>query len=48
MRSGLRFCEKLAVIDAHAAGQTEPVQVQRVGPWQSTKSEWDQRTVQSR
>src|ERR1017187_7743884 len=32
MRSGLRFCEKLAVIDAHAAGQTEPVQVRRVGP----------------
>jgi hypothetical protein len=32
MRSGLRFCEKLAVIDAHAAGQTEPVQVPRVGP----------------
>ena len=32
MRSGLRFCEKLAFIDAHAAGQTEPVQVQRVGP----------------
>ncbi|HEX7508653.1 MAG TPA: IS1634 family transposase, partial [Polyangia bacterium] len=32
IRSGLRFCEKLAVIDAHAAGQTEPVNVQRVGP----------------
>ncbi len=32
LRSGLRFCEKLAVIDAHAAGQTEPVRVQRVGP----------------
>jgi transposase len=32
MRSGLRFCAQLAVIDAHAAGQTEPVQVQRVGP----------------
>jgi DDE family transposase len=32
MRSGLRFCEKLAVIDAHAAGQTEPVRVERVGP----------------
>ena len=32
LRSGLRFCSKLAVIDAHAAGQTEPVQVQRVGP----------------
>jgi transposase len=32
MRSGLRFCEKLAVIDAHAAGRTKPVQVERVGP----------------
>jgi hypothetical protein len=32
MRSGLRFCDQLAVIDAHAAGQTEPVAVQRVGP----------------
>jgi hypothetical protein len=32
MRSGLRFCATLAVIDAHAAGQTDPVQVQRVGP----------------
>jgi hypothetical protein len=32
MRSGLRFCKKLAVIDAHAAGETQPVQVQRVGP----------------
>jgi hypothetical protein len=32
MRSGLRFCEKIAVIDAHAAGQTEPVRVQRIGP----------------
>jgi hypothetical protein len=32
MRSGLRFCEKLAILDAHAAGQTEPVQIQRVGP----------------
>jgi hypothetical protein len=32
MRSGLRFCDKLAVIDAHAAGQTEAVRVQRVGP----------------
>ena len=32
VRSGLRFCQKLAVIDAHAAGQTEPVAVARVGP----------------
>ena len=32
MRSGLRFWQQLAVIDAHAAGQTEPVAVQRIGP----------------
>lgn len=32
MRSGLRFCEKLAVIDAHAAGETEAVAVRRIGP----------------
>jgi hypothetical protein len=32
LRSGLRFCERLAVIDAHAAGQTEAVAVHRVGP----------------
>jgi hypothetical protein len=32
MRSGLRLCEHLAVVDAHAAGQTEPVQILRVGP----------------
>jgi hypothetical protein len=32
LRSGLRFCERLAVIDAHAAGQTEPVRVECIGP----------------
>lgn len=32
LRSGLRFCGQLAVLDAHAAGQTEPVRVERVGP----------------
>ena len=32
MRSGLRHCENLAVIDAHAAGQTAPVTVLRIGP----------------
>jgi transposase len=32
IRSGLRHCEKLAVIDAHAAGETQPVTVQRIGP----------------
>jgi hypothetical protein len=32
LRSGLRFNQKLAVIDAHAAGQTEPVAVRTIGP----------------
>jgi hypothetical protein len=27
LRSGLRHCENLAVIDAHAAGETEPALV---------------------
>jgi hypothetical protein len=31
IRSGLRHCEKFAVIDAHAAGETEPVAVRRIG-----------------
>jgi len=32
MRSGLRFCQQMTVLDAHAAGHTEPVTVQRIGP----------------
>jgi transposase len=32
MRSGLRHCESLAVIDAHAAGEIEPVAIRRIGP----------------
>jgi Transposase DDE domain len=32
MRSGVRHCEGLAVLDAHAAGQMEPVSVRRIGP----------------
>jgi transposase len=32
MRSGLRHCENLAVIDAHAAGETQAVRVLRIGP----------------
>jgi hypothetical protein len=32
MRSGLRHCGDFAVIDAHNAGQTEPVAVRRIGP----------------
>jgi hypothetical protein len=30
--SGLRHCERFAVIDAHAAGETEPVMALRIGP----------------
>lgn len=43
LRSGLRLCEQLTVIDAHAAGQTQPVALRRIGPdlvfsrlWQET------------
>jgi hypothetical protein len=32
MRSGLRHCEKFAIIDAHAAGEIEPVAIRRIGP----------------
>src|SRR5271167_1172519 len=32
MRSGLRHCESFAVIDAHAAGEIEPVAIRRIGP----------------
>src|ERR1700738_540650 len=32
MRSGLRHCESLAVIDAHAAGEIQPVAIRRIGP----------------
>ena len=32
MRSGLRHCENLAVIDAHTAGETQAVRVRRIGP----------------
>lgn len=46
IRSGLRLCQRVTVIDAHAAGQTEPVAVRRIGPdlvfgrlWQETAIE---------
>src|ERR1700737_5090948 len=32
MRSGLPHCENFAVIDAHKAGETDPVSVRRIGP----------------
>jgi len=44
LESGARFCERLAVIDAHAAGRTEAVAVRKIGPdlvfgrlWQELK-----------
>jgi hypothetical protein len=42
LRSGLRFARQVKVLDAHAAGQTEPVSIRKIGPdlvfgrlWQS-------------
>jgi hypothetical protein len=32
MRSGLRHCENFALIDAHAAGETQAVTVLPIGP----------------
>lgn len=32
LRSGLRYCETIRVIDAHAAGKTEPVSIRSIGP----------------
>jgi hypothetical protein len=32
LRSGLRYCETIRVLDAHAAGQTEPVAIYSIGP----------------
>lgn len=43
LRSGLRFARRVKVLDAHAAGETEPVSIRKIGPelvfgrlWQST------------
>jgi transposase len=47
MRSGLRFCEKLAVIEAHAAGETEAVAVRRIGPDLVFGRLWEQSGIQS-
>ena len=32
LRSGLRLCDNIAVLDAHAAGKAKPVQILRIGP----------------
>lgn len=46
MRSGLRLCERLAVIDAQAAGQTEAVAVRRIGPDLVFSRLWEQTGIQ--
>ncbi len=46
MRSGLRLCERLAVIDAQAAGQTEAVAVRRLGPDLVFSRLWEQTGIQ--
>jgi transposase len=32
LRSGLRYCHQVKVLDAHAAGETEPVSIMKIGP----------------
>ena len=32
LRSGLRYCEQIRVIDAHMAGETKPVAIRKIGP----------------
>src|SRR5438105_579913 len=46
MRSGLRLCRHLAVIDAHAAGQTEPVKLTRIGPDLAFSRLWKETGIQ--
>ena len=46
MGSGLHHCEKLAVIDAHAAGETEAVTVLRIGPERVFGRLWKESGIQ--
>lgn len=46
IRSGVRFCEKVVVIDAHAAGKTEAVKVRRIGPDLVFGRLWEQSGIQ--
>ena len=47
LRSGLRLCERLTVVDAHAAGKTEPVAIRRVGPDLVFARLWEQSGIQA-
>ena len=42
LRLGLRLSERLVVLDAHAAGQTDVVALQRIGPDLVFSPLWDQ------
>lgn len=42
LRSGLRLCERLTVVDAHAAGKTQPVAIRRIGPDLVFSRLWEQ------
>lgn len=46
LRSGLRLCERLAVVDAHAAGKTQPVAIRRIGPDLVFSRLWEQTGIQ--
>ena len=46
LRSGLRLCERLTVIDAHAAGETEAVAVRRIGPDLVFSRLWEETGIQ--
>lgn len=42
LRSGLRLSERLVVLDAHAAGQTEAVALKKIGPDLAFSRLWEQ------
>lgn len=46
LRSGLRLCEKLTVVDAHAAGETAPVALRRIGPDLVFSRLWEESGIQ--
>src|SRR6201982_98799 len=46
IRSGLRHCEKFALIDAHSAGETQAVTVQRIGPDLGFGGAWEECAIQ--
>ncbi len=45
LRSGLRLSERLVVLDAHAAGQTEGVALQKIGPDLVFGPLWEQTAI---